>query len=231
MPTTVLSLGALLVTVACGTADENGITTVIEDTTAPEVASTTPSDGATGIPVNSSLNATFSEPMSAATINAGTFTLSGGATGAVSYTALSATLVPDTDLGYSTAYVATLSSTVADLAGNPLGTNRTWSFTTEATPVPPFSFPFASGKRWLYSVGWSRTVVGSTIGVSTTTFAGQAVVNVERDLQWQGRSAWRVLRYDLEDDPSENAFTKEVIYLSDGPDGLDKWVSTGSGGE
>ena len=169
--------------------------------------------------------------MNTTTINAATFTLSGGASGSVSYSGLTATLVPDVDLGYSTTYTAMLSSTVADVARNPLGTSVSWSFTTEAAPIPPFSLPFASGRRWLYDVNWTSTVVGVGIGVKTTTFAGRAVVHVESELQWGGRSAWRVLRYDLENAPSENPFAAKVIYLSDDSDGLDKWVPTGSGGE
>ena len=176
------------------------------------------------------MRATFSESMSAATINAASFTLSGGASGSVSYSGLTATLVPDVDLNYSTTYTATLNSTVADVAGNTLATNVSWSFTTEAAPIPPFSLPFVTGRRWLYDVNWSTTVVGVGIGVSTTTFAGRAVVYVESELQWQGRSAWRVLRYDLENVPSENPFAAEVIYLSDNLTGLDKWAPTGSGG-
>ncbi|RKZ09567.1 hypothetical protein DRQ50_15000, partial [bacterium] len=43
-------------------------------------------------------------------------------------------LVPDTDLDYSTLYTARLTTAVADSSGNPLATDYTWSFTTVAVP-------------------------------------------------------------------------------------------------
>lgn len=226
-----LSLGTLVAALACGSGDENGITGTTEDTTPPAVVSTSPSAGATGVAIASSVSATFSEPLAVATINAGTFTLSGGVTGTVTYSGLMARLVPDSDLDYSTVYTASVGSGITDVAGNSLGADLTWSFTTEAMPIPPFSLPFAAGRRWLYSVDWSRTVVGSTIGVRTTTFTGQAVVHVDEQVPWEGRSAWRVLRYDLEDLPASSPLKVEEVYLSESPDGLHKWVATGTGGE
>ena len=198
------------------------------DTTPPSVVSTTPSNGATGVSVNSLLSATFSEPMSAATIDETSFTLSGNMMGTVSYSGLTATFAPDGDLDYSTIYNATISALVADTSGNPMGTSFTWSFTTEDAPQPVFSLPFEPGKRWLYDETRNATVICCG-GISQSTFVGQTVVHVEDDMHWEGRSAWRVLVYKLEDYPPETSspFRTEVVYLSEEPDGLHKWTNSG----
>jgi hypothetical protein len=118
------------------------------DTTAPTVASTAPQDGA---PISTNAQATFSEAMDASTISGSTFTLKQGATtvpAAVTYDAgtKTATLTPSSNLLNNTTYTATVkggTSGVKDLAGNPLASDKTWSFTTAAgtTPPPPDTTP------------------------------------------------------------------------------------------
>jgi len=114
-------------------------TSVERDTTAPTVTVTSPTGGATGVPVNTSIAATFSENMLATSLNASTFTLSsaaaGSVVGAVTYSGTTATFVPGGALAFSTIYTATLTAGAQDIAGNPL-TNHVWSFTTEAAPPP-----------------------------------------------------------------------------------------------
>ena len=109
------------------------------DTIPPTVASTVPASGATGVVV-SSVTASFSEPMNAATIDTTTFELRVGAAlvpAVVTYSAgtLAATLTPTTALLPSTTYTATVRGGAADprvkdAAGNALAANQTWSFTT-----------------------------------------------------------------------------------------------------
>ena len=78
--------------------------------------------------------------MDAATITAASVTLRAAGAGsdvpaAVSYAGGVASLVPNAPLAYNTVYTATVAASVADLAGNQLGTAATWSFTTEAAPL------------------------------------------------------------------------------------------------
>jgi len=113
------------------------------DTTPPTVTATSPVNGATGISATSAIAATFSEAIGAGTITASTFTLQptggGGAVAAtLGYNAatFTATLTPSGALAASTQYTATVvggASGVKDLAGNPLASNFTWSFTTSPT--------------------------------------------------------------------------------------------------
>ena len=78
--------------------------------------------------------------MDAATITPASVTLRAAGAGsdvpaAVSYAGGVASLVPNAPLAYNTVYTATVAASVADLAGNQLGTAATWSFTTEPAPL------------------------------------------------------------------------------------------------
>ncbi len=108
-------------------------TTAAVDTTPPYVTATTPGDGATDVPVSTAPTATFSEDVNPATI---VFTLSGGATGTVSYNATThtATLTPTSSLAYSTSYTASISA--SDTAGNAMSAPTMWTFATAAQPAP-----------------------------------------------------------------------------------------------
>jgi hypothetical protein len=108
----------------------------------PTIIFTNPGSGATGVPLNQKVTATFSTAMNAATINGTTFTLAGpGGTavaGTVTYAAgsNSALFAPAVNLTASTAYTATITSGAKDLAGNALGAGvvpNPWTFTTGTT--------------------------------------------------------------------------------------------------
>ena len=114
--------------------------------TPPTVISTVPVDGATSVPINQALSATFSAAMTPATIDTTTFTLaettSGTAvTGTVTYVPAGsvATFTPTASLAPTTEYTATITTGAEDLAGTGLASNYVWTFTTAALPivVPP----------------------------------------------------------------------------------------------
>ncbi len=77
--------------------------------------------------------------MDASTINASTFTVSGGASGIVSGTVAyngstnTATFTPSAALASATAYTATITTGAADASGNGLTANFAWTFTTAQT--------------------------------------------------------------------------------------------------
>ena len=108
------------------------------DTRPPLVSTVTPANGATGVPVTTTVTATFDEAMDPATITASTFTLTYGSGTAVpasvSYNASSktATLTPSSSLPTGQTFTATVksgASGVKDAAGNPLAADKTWTFT------------------------------------------------------------------------------------------------------
>ena len=83
------------------------------DNTPPTITARTPLDYATNVPIGSSVSATFSEPMDAATITAASVTLRATGAGSdvpatVNYAAGVASLVPDAPLAYNTVYTATV---------------------------------------------------------------------------------------------------------------------------
>jgi WD40 repeat protein len=116
------------------------------DTLPPTVSSNAPSDGAVDVSAAADVVATFDEPLDAGTINTATFELR-DPTGAlvsatVVYDAASrrAIVTPSFLLEASTQYSATViggNGGAADLAGNNLANDFTWTFTTEAAPTCP----------------------------------------------------------------------------------------------
>jgi ketosteroid isomerase-like protein len=104
----------------------------------PAVTSTIPANGASNVPLNQKITATFNTPMNAGTITAaGTFTLAvttGGAAvaGTVTYDAASntATFAPTAALAASTQFTATVTTAAQSALGNALAANYVWSFTT-----------------------------------------------------------------------------------------------------
>jgi len=110
------------------------------DATPPVVISTVPADGATGVPVDTAIRATFSEPINPATLS-GAVSLreaEGPIAVSVDYDAASRTLTitPNAPLSPDREYEVTLSDDIADLAGNRLASDVVWSFTT-AGAAPP----------------------------------------------------------------------------------------------
>ncbi len=112
------------------------------DVSPPVVISTVPAIGATGVSVNGNITATFSEVMNPLTITTATFTLQNGTTfisGTVTYTGVTATFNPASDLTPSTDYTATITAGVRDLAGNAMVNDYVWTFAVGATSdvIPP----------------------------------------------------------------------------------------------
>src|SRR5665213_2650849 len=134
-PGLLVALLAVSITLATGCGKET------VPSTPPLVVSTNPASGATGVPINQVVSATFSEPMNPASITGSTFTLTaaGGVTvaGTVAYTATGsvATFTPNAVLAFSTVYTATITTGVANTLGIEPSSSFVWSFTTAARPT------------------------------------------------------------------------------------------------
>lgn len=116
--------------------------TTLSDTTPPRVISTSPDAGATAIPVDAQVSATFDEALDPVTLSASSFTLataSAATTASVSYDRASRTAVlrPASPLEPGALITATLSTAVTDVAGNALAGPHTWTFTTAADTIAP----------------------------------------------------------------------------------------------
>ncbi|MFA5928207.1 MAG: Ig-like domain-containing protein [Candidatus Margulisiibacteriota bacterium] len=145
------------------------------DTTPPVVNSTIPANAATGVALNTNVNATFSEAMNPATLTSTTFTLRQGVTliaGTVSYVGSVGTLTPASNLAANTTYTATITTGAKDVAGNALAVSKTWSFTTAPTATVallPVNLGTASGFVLLSKAGISSTgttAITGKVGVS-----------------------------------------------------------------
>lgn len=103
----------------------------------PEVISTNPANGATGVPLNQIITAKFNVKMNPTTITGASFTLQGNApiAGIVSYTDSTAKFTPSSPLLPNTAYTGTIKTTVKDAMGNSLQTDYVWTFTTNLSPI------------------------------------------------------------------------------------------------
>ena len=159
------------------------------DTNRPTVIATVPANAASGVPINQTINITFSEAMDPATISTASFTLAGPGTtpvtGTVAYDVGSkiATFIPAGNLAQNTVYRATMTTGAKDLAGNALAANFVWNFATAATTAG--QAPVALGSATTFAVLAGSTVTstgGSTVngdlGVSPgTTLTGAPTVN------------------------------------------------------
>jgi hypothetical protein len=120
------------------------------DVTAPVVASFSPADAATGVPIGTAFKVILSEPMDPATITTANFFVTGPGTdpvtGTVAFDVSSNTATftrinhlitpvlfhptPVSNLEPNTTYTATLTTGARDMAGKALAGNLVWSFTT-----------------------------------------------------------------------------------------------------
>jgi hypothetical protein len=162
-------------------------------TTPPTVMSVTPSNSSTGVGLGTSLTATFSEPMTASTINASTFVLMDPSNNTVpanvtyNTATATATLTPTVELGTLTTYTATVksgSSGVKDFNGNLLASDFTWSFSTGNPPpnsgpggpilvISNVLNPFTSYYGEILSAeGLNEYTVADISTVTSTTLAG-----------------------------------------------------------
>ena len=125
----------LMAGIGCGDADSKPNPTLA----APRVLSVAPLTGSSGACLNSIVTATFNEAMNPATLNTGSFIVSGpggaAVAGQVSYASSSnvATFTPTANLTPATLYTATLTTAVSDARGNGLAGNVAWTFTTGST--------------------------------------------------------------------------------------------------
>ncbi len=117
-----------------GAAIDIGAYEYIGNSPAPTVTVTNPANGATGVPVGTTVIVTFSQDMDPTTMVPAAFNLTSGGGNVpftVSNSVRQATLTPTSNLAYNTTYIATVTTLLKDVAGKSITSNFTWTFTTQ----------------------------------------------------------------------------------------------------
>jgi hypothetical protein len=160
------------------------------DCTAATVAFTVPADGATDVPVNQAIAATFSEPMNPATITRSTFLVKQGqlpVSGSVTFVGTTAVFTPSSPLQFSTLYTAIITTRTKDLAGNRLAANFVWRFTTGVAPdataptvlsTVPFNTATGVPVSQTLAATFSKAMDHTTINTSTFALTGPGATPV-----------------------------------------------------
>ena len=167
--------------------------TSVADQTPPTVSLTSPSNGATGVALNFSVSATFSQPMTNSSLNDVTFVLApttGGpaVSGTVNVSGNTATFTPAASLAVSTQYAATITTAAKNAAGIALAANFTWSFVTGVAPdttppsvsaTSPANAAIGIALNTSVSASFSKAMTNSTLSSGSfslsTTSSGAAV--------------------------------------------------------
>lgn len=105
----------------------------------PTIISTDPLSAETGVVLNKIITATFNMPMNGSTLNATSFILQQGSipiSGSVMYSGTMVSFTPSVALLSNTIYTATITTAAKNIAGDSIGTNYIWSFTTGNITAP-----------------------------------------------------------------------------------------------
>jgi N-acetylneuraminic acid mutarotase len=169
---------------AAGNSSEDTVSVAV-DNTAPQVTSTDPTSGQTGVALDANVSAVFSEAIDPATISSATFRLQDQSgtplVGAVSYNPATKTATFDPEAAFTpgVSYTGLLkggSGGIADFAGNTLATDYTWSFTAgdNTPPTVTITYP-ASGATVSWIVGITANA-SDNIGVAKVEFYVNSVL-------------------------------------------------------
>ncbi len=189
-------------TITTGARDSAGVAMAANYTwsfttaSAPTVISTDPANGEINVALNKLITASFSTAMNPATIDGNSFTLKQGTTtvnGVVGYAGTMASFKPNLPLSPNTVYTGTITTAAKDLAGNPLQSNYTWTFTTTGNPPTVISTdpaPNATGVilSKIVTATFSKAMDPATINVLTFTLQ-QGVTPVVGTVTYSGTTA------------------------------------------
>jgi hypothetical protein len=135
------------------------------DTTPPTVTAISPSNGATGVPVNTKIAALFSKAIDATSVNNTSISLSPPAAGTASLSAdqLSLTFTPTANLSTSIIYTISIAG-LRDTDGNALTPFTPTTFTTGSSSTPDTTQP--SVTSFVPAGGTTNVALSSTITIN-----------------------------------------------------------------
>jgi hypothetical protein len=124
------------------------------DITPPTVSSVSPTNGSTGVNINTNVTANFSESINSSTVTGTSFQLKDAGNNVIAASVSTAsnqiTLTPSAALSNSATYTVIIKggvSGVKDMVGNALVNDYTWSFTTAASGGGGSTYTVFSGNR------------------------------------------------------------------------------------
>src|SRR2546421_573082 len=145
----------------------------------PTVTVQAPAPGATGVPLNTTVTASFSKAMNAATITTATFRLRAAgstadvpATVTVNAAGTLATLFSFNDTAATEIYTLSLHDALPISIGTPLGADSLWSFTTDVAPTVTAQAPApgATGVPLNTTVTATFSKAMNAASITTSTF-------------------------------------------------------------
>lgn len=143
---------------------------------APNVTSTDPINGTTGVSLTKTISANFSIIMDPLTINATNFTLKQGTTtiaGTVTYSGTKASFNPTNALLEGKVYTATITTAAKNLAGVALANDYAWNFTTlvvnAPAPTAGLFFGIFGGNAGITNQGLTTRINGGGIGTTAAS--------------------------------------------------------------
>ena len=166
--------------------------------TPPQVASTSPADGATGVSAATAVKATFDRAMDPATLTTANVTLRSAAgvavAGAVAYDATSrtVTLTPSGALDPTTQYVATVKAAAKASDGTAMNGDVSWTFTTAAalqvTSRTPAPLATGVAPRALVRATFSRALDPATVTTTSLRLATSDGTSVPASVSYDASS-------------------------------------------
>jgi hypothetical protein len=158
------------------------------------VLSSTPADGAQGVPRSGNVSAAFSEVMDPTTFTTSTFTLTSVATaipvqGAVAYRDSTAFFSPTAPLASDSTYTATITTGAKSAAGIALAAKRDWRITTGQALVSPLPVDLGTaGNFAILSKSGISTVPTSAItgDIGVSPIAATAITGFSLTLDASG---------------------------------------------
>jgi hypothetical protein len=160
--------------------------TEIADNQAPTVGSVTPTDASVGVAPSTVVSVSFSETMDRSSAEqAFRLTRSDGTpvVGSFSWSGNTMSFRPSTSLPQGTHHSAKIAATARDAAGNPLGTDKAWSFKT-LTSAAAFPSAITMQAGTVRSGGYAR------LGADDNSFfSANSTTSGTRTAAWYGRIA------------------------------------------
>ena len=172
------------------------------DGAAPTIVASSPGNPAaagTGAARTTSVVATFSKPMTEATV-VSAFSLSSGGVpvpGTVTYFDGTATLLPNVKLALDTRYTATITTAATDATGNGLAATYTWSFTTETTaPLGPAPLVLGTASSYVVLAKTAITNVPTSAITGNVGISPAAASYITGFSMTKAASKWTSLQVD-----------------------------------